>query len=301
MEIGLVGLGRMGGGILRRLNESGHKVVAFDTDESVRAHSQHRTLMVVDSIEHVVENLSRPVPIILALPSGKATEDSIKTLSTILSAEDIVIDTSNSNYKDSVRRGAELNSQGIHLLDVGISGGILGDRIGYSLTIGGTESIVHKLSPIFQTLTPEGSDGFAHVGPQGAGHFAKMVHNGIEYGLMQAYAEGFDILHSSNTFEFDLEKIAASWNAGGVIRSWLLQLIETSLQQNPSMKHILPYVEDSGEGRWAVEEAINSGVPIPVISLALQARFRSRETGSFAFKLVASMREQFGGHRIHSS
>jgi 6-phosphogluconate dehydrogenase len=232
------------------------------------------------------------------VPAGDPTESTINSLAQVLSPGDVVIDGGNSNYKDSVRRATALKEKGIAFLDAGTSGGVWGLKEGYSLMVGGDAATFLRLEPIFQTLAPGPDKGYGYVGPAGAGHFVKMVHNGIEYGMMQAYAEGFELMQAKEEFSFDMAKIAEIWRYGSVVRSWLLDLTATALGNDPSLDGLQPYVEDSGEGRWTVQESIDLGVPTPVISLSLQARFRSRQDNSFGARLLAAMRNQFGGHAV---
>jgi len=295
MELGIRGLGRMGMGIARRLARAGHRVVAFDRKAEWMAEAQKAGVIGAGSLEDVANRLSPARAVWLMVPAGKPVEDTIAQLLPCLAAGDIVIDGGNSNYKDTVRRAQELNERGIALVDVGTSGGIWGEKEGYCLMIGGDKQAVDRLRPVFESLAQP--DGWLHAGPSGAGHFVKMVHNGIEYGLMQSYAEGFELMQASD-FGLDLARIAHLWNHGAVVRSWLLELAEAALAKNPDLSGILPYVEDSGEGRWTVHECIDRGVPAGVIALSLFNRFLSRQENSFAARLLAALRQQFGGHDI---
>ena len=298
MEIGMIGLGRMGSNMTRRLLDGGHRVVVYDPiKEAIETLvAQGATGSV--SITNLVEKLAPPRAIWLMVPSGEPTESTIDTVAAELSQGDIIIDGGNSNYKDSVRRASALLEKGIKFLDVGTSGGIWGLKEGYCLMIGGDIEAFHRMEPIFRTLAPSLQDGYGHVGPSGAGHFVKMVHNGIEYGLMQAYAEGFELMQAKREFNLDLPQIAEIWRYGSVVRSWLLDLAAAALKEDPKLESIQPYVEDSGEGRWTVQESIDLAVPAPVMALSLQARFRSRQEQPFGAKLLAALRQQFGGHRV---
>jgi 6-phosphogluconate dehydrogenase len=286
VQLGMVGLGRMGSGMTERLRQGGHEVQTYDPKvESTAA-----------SLEELASQLEPPRPVWLMIPAGKITEDAFQELVGILDADDTIVDGGNSNFRDSQRRHAEAAKRGIRFVDAGVSGGIWGLRVGFCLMVGGEEEPVRRLEPIFHTLAPE--DGYAHVGGSGAGHFVKMVHNGIEYGLMQAYGEGFEILHASE-FDLDLREIAGIWRNGSVVRSWLLELLHAAFEQDGrDLEKIEGYVEDSGEGRWTVFEAINESVPAPAISAALYARFASRQEESFAAKVAAALRNQFGGHAV---
>jgi 6-phosphogluconate dehydrogenase len=295
MELGIRGLGRMGMGIARRLARAGHRVVAFDRKAEWMAEAQKAGVIGAASLEDVPNSLSPPRAVWLMVPAGKPVEDTIAQLLPCLTSGDIVIDGGNSNYRDTVRRAQELDERGIALLDVGTSGGIWGEKEGYCLMIGGDKQAVDRLRPIFDSLAQ--ADGWLHAGPTGAGHFVKMVHNGIEYGLMQSYAEGFELMQASD-FGLDLARIAHLWNHGAVVRGWLLELAEAALSKNPDLSGVLPYVEDSGEGRWTVHESIDRGVPAGVIALSLFNRFLSRQEDSFAARLLAALRQQFGGHEV---
>ena len=298
MEIGMIGLGRMGSNMARRLMDGSHRVVVYDPiKEAIEALvAQGATGSV--SITNLVEKLAPPRAIWLMVPSGEPTESTIDTVAAELSQGDVIIDGGNSNYKDSVRRASTLLEKGIKFLDAGTSGGIWGLKEGYCLMVGGDIEAFHRMEPIFRTLAPSLQDGYGHVGPSGAGHFVKMVHNGIEYGLMQAYAEGFELMQAKREFDLDLPQIAEIWRYGSVVRSWLLDLAAAALKEDPKLESIQPYVEDSGEGRWTVQESIDLAVPAPVMALSLQARFRSRQEQPFGAKLLAALRQQFGGHRV---
>jgi 6-phosphogluconate dehydrogenase len=288
----------MGGNMTQRLVNGGHTVVAYDrTAETVQQAASHGALAST-SLEDVVSKLTAPRAIWVMVPSGDPTESTLNTLADHLAPGDILIDGGNSNYKDSVRRGAALATRGIHFVDVGTSGGVWGLQEGYSMMIGGEPSAVERLTPIFQTLAPASNRGWGHVGPVGSGHFTKMIHNGIEYAMMQAYAEGFEILRAKEEFALDLHQIAEIWRHGSVVRSWLLDLTANALSENPDLDGIKGWVADSGEGRWTVFEAIDQDVPAPTITHSLMMRFISRQEDSFGAKLLAAMRNQFGGHAV---
>ncbi len=298
MDLGMIGLGRMGANMAQRLLRGGHHIVGFDpnTDATSRARLQH--IETVDSLTALTRRLASPRVIWLMVPAGAPVDLTLSELRPLLDAGDIIIDGGNSNYKDSMRRAEELRRVGLHYLDVGTSGGIWGLEEGYSLMIGGERAIADHLKPIFQTLAPAADRGWGYVGPSGAGHFVKMVHNGIEYGLMQAYAEGLAILHAKEDFKLDLHQVTEIWRHGSVVRSWLLDLAARALSENPALENIEASVADSGEGRWTVAEAIDLNVSAPVITLALLRRLRSREDQPFADKLLAVLRQQFGGHAV---
>ena len=301
MEIGMVGLGRMGGNMAHRLVNAGHSVLAFDRDEAMVAASRSIGASGVASLEELGEKLSAPRAVWVMVPSGQPTGETIQSLASILQPGDVVLDGGNSHYKDSIRRGDMLASRGIEFLDVGSSGGVWGLVHGYALMVGGKTEVVQRLEPIFRSLAPSDDSGYAHVGPSGAGHFVKMVHNGIEYGLMQAYAEGFELMAAKEEFDLDLARIAESWREGSVVRSWLLELTAAALKEEPGLESLRAYVDDSGEGRWTVQESVELGVPAPVITLSLQQRFRSRQEEPFGAKLLAALRNQFGGHAVRRS
>jgi 6-phosphogluconate dehydrogenase len=298
MELGIVGLGKMGGNMSRRLSRAGHRVVGYTLDfgEALAIEGDEGNVIAVKTMVEQVEKLARPRTCWIMVPAGKATDAVIESLLELLDPGDVIIDGGNSNYKDTLRRAEKIEESGIRFLDVGVSGGIWGLKQGYSMMVGGNEEVVDRLRPIFEALAPDPDKGWGHVGPNGAGHFVKMVHNGIEYGLMQAYAEGFDIMKSKQEFNLDLHQVAEIWRYGTVIRSWLLDLIADALARDQDLADIKGWVADSGEGRWTVFEAIDQDVPAPVITLALMMRLVSRQEESYAAKLLAVLRNQFGGH-----
>jgi 6-phosphogluconate dehydrogenase len=290
MKLGMVGLGRMGGNMTERLRRDGHEV------ETYARTAPDRT---ADSLIELATRLEQPRVLWLMIPAGDPTEHAYQNLLPLLEDGDTIVDGGNSNFRDSQRRAATAKQKGVAFLDAGVSGGIWGLAEGYCLMVGGDADAFARVEPALRTLAPEG--GYAHVGPAGAGHFVKMVHNGIEYGLMQAYAEGFDLLRGIDDFDLDLRQISALWQHGSVVRSWLLELLERAFEQDPGLDSIRGYVEDSGEGRWTVHEAIEAAVPVPAIALALFARFSSREDESFAAKVSAALRNQFGGHAVQTA
>jgi 6-phosphogluconate dehydrogenase len=298
MQIAMIGLGRMGANMAQRLMRGGHKVVGYDPAEAARASLEKNGAVTAASLEQMVAKLQTPRAIWLMVPAGEITDGTVNTLLPLLAAGDTIIDGGNSNYRDTQRRAATAAQRKIQYVDSGTSGGIWGLAEGYSLMIGGDEAVVERLRPIFESLAPAKNQGWGRVGPVGSGHYTKMVHNGIEYGLMQAYAEGFSILQHKSEFKLDLHQIAEIWRYGSVVRSWLLDLTANALEKNPTLKGIAPYVADSGEGRWTVADAIELGVSAPVITLSLLERLRSRDNDSFSDKLLAAMRNQFGGHEI---
>ena len=301
MELAMIGLGKMGANMAARLLHDGHRVIVYD----INAESVQNLVGIggeaAQTLEQVAEILTPPRTAWVMVPAGRITEETILSLAEVFSPEDTLIDGGNSNYKDSQRRAALLLSKGIHFIDVGTSGGVWGLSEGYSLMIGGEGEIVRRHQPIFKSLAPSPEKGWGHVGPNGAGHFVKMIHNGIEYGLMQAYAEGFEIMKAKQEFNLDLHQISEIWRSGSVVRSWLLELIATALADNPELDGIKGWVADSGEGRWTVFESIDLDVPAPIITLALQMRFASRQEESFSAKLLAALRNQFGGHEIRKA
>ena len=298
MELGMIGLGRMGGNMVERLLRGGHRVVGYARDPGSVRRAVEKGAVSADSLPNLVEQLKPPRVVWLMIPAGNPVDATIEALLPLLKPDDVIVDGGNSNYKDTMRRAAAVKERGLQFVDSGTSGGVWGLQEGYSMMIGGEAQVVQRLSPIFETLAPAADKGWGHVGPSGAGHFVKMVHNGIEYGLMQAYAEGFALMESKSEFGLNLQRIAEIWRYGSVVRSWLLDLTAQALNENPRLEGIAPYVADSGEGRWTVLEGIELSCSIPVITMALQRRFRSRETEPFADKLLAVMREQFGGHAV---
>jgi 6-phosphogluconate dehydrogenase len=298
MQIGMVGLGKMGANMTTRLIRGGHQVVVYDRDTKAVATAASGGATGGSSLADLVSALSAPRAVWVMVPAGDPTEQTITALAGLLSKGDVIIDGGNTNYKDDIRRAAELKPKGINYVDAGTSGGIWGLKEGYSLMVGGDEAVCERLRPIFETLAPTPTTGWGRVGPSGAGHFVKMVHNGIEYGLMQAYAEGFSILQHKTALELDVAQIAEIWRYGSVVRSWLLDLAAAALKENPALEGIAPYVVDSGEGRWTVAEAIDLDVPAPVITQSLIERLRSRDDDSYSDKMLAALRNQFGGHAI---
>ncbi len=298
MDIAMIGLGRMGANMAQRLQRGGHRVVGHDPMEAARARAAESGLEVFATLAEAVAALPVPRVVWLMVPAGDTVDQTLAQLVPHLAEGDVVIDGGNSNYQDSVRRARSLADDDIFYLDCGTSGGVWGLQEGYSLMIGGDAATVEQLAPVFQALAPAADRGWARVGPSGAGHYTKMIHNGIEYGMMQAYAEGFALMERKEEMELDLGQVAEVWRHGSVVRSWLLDLSAQALQRNPALDGIAPYVEDSGEGRWTVAEAIALDVPAPVITLALLERLRSRQSNSFSDRLLAAMRNEFGGHAI---
>jgi 6-phosphogluconate dehydrogenase len=298
MQIAMIGLGRMGANMTTRLLEGGHKVLAFDLSEEAVAKAKSGGADGALSLEEVAQKLEPPRLAWVMVPAGDPVETTVAKLGDLFEKGDIIIDGGNSNYNDTLRRGDKLAERGIAYVDVGVSGGVWGLKEGYGMMVGGDDEAVGRIRPILETLAPAPNKGWGHMGPRGAGHFVKMVHNGIEYGMMQAYAEGFAILKAKQPFDLDLHQVAEAWRFGTVIRSWLLDLTARALDDDAGLADIAPWVDDSGEGRWTVKEAIDLGVPAPVISEALYARFRSRRDDNFADKLLAAMRHQFGGHAV---
>jgi len=296
MELGMIGLGKMGGNMTRRLLHDGHRVVVYDRNAEAMDAAADEDAVPTESLEDLASRLSAPRAVWMMVPSGTPTEETIEQLTGVLEKDDTVIDGGNSNYNDTVRRAAMLEERGLHYVDVGTSGGVWGLKEGYSIMAGGETAVVERLRPVFETLAPAPDRGWGHVGPSGAGHFVKMVHNGIEYGLMQAYAEGFDLMRHKTDFGLDLHQIAEIWRYGSVVRSWLLDLAADALVEDYALEDVDPHVQDSGEGRWTVVEAIEVGCSIPVITAALEQRFSSQEEEKFGFKLLNAMRNQFGGH-----
>jgi 6-phosphogluconate dehydrogenase len=298
MQVGMVGLGKMGSFMTARLLAGGHEVHAYDLSREAIEAAEARGARGAGSLKDLVDRLAKPRAIWVMVPAGKATEETLSQIAQLVDRGDIVVDGGNSNYKDSMRRAAALSQRGVHFLDVGTSGGIWGLKEGYSLMIGGDADAAERLRPVFQTLAPADDRGWARVGPSGSGHFVKMVHNGIEYGMMQAIAEGFSIMKHKTEFELDLGDVAELWRHGSVVRSWLLDLAARALKRSPGLTEIAPFVSDSGEGRWTVAEAIDLDVSAPVITLALLQRLRSRDEESFGDRLLAALRNEFGGHAV---
>jgi 6-phosphogluconate dehydrogenase len=295
MELGFIGLGRMGGTMVTRLLGDGHRIVAYDPAPAAAAHARASGAELADSLAALVRALRPPRAVWIMVPAGEPTESTVRALGELLAADDTIVDGGNTRWKDDVRRAAELAARGVHYVDVGTSGGIWGLEQGYCLMIGGEPAVVRRLKPVFETLAP--AHGWLHVGDVGAGHYVKMVHNGVEYALMQGYAEGFELM-SASAYGLDLPAIARLWNQGSVVRSWLLELTADALAADPRLERLKGWVEDSGEGRWTVEDAVEKAVPAPAITAALFARFRSRRENSFADRLLAALRNQFGGHAV---
>jgi 6-phosphogluconate dehydrogenase len=295
MELGMIGLGRMGANMTERLVRGGHRVISYDRSAEAIQRVVDKGAVGAHSLADFIKQLAPPRVVWLMVPSGGPVDETLEQLLPHLAKGDVVIDGGNSNYKDSIKRAEKLKQHGINFVDAGTSGGIWGLELGYCMMLGGEGEIIDRLDPVFKTLAPEG--GYLHVGPNGAGHFVKMIHNGIEYGMMQAYGEGFELLEGSQ-YDLDLHKIAHLWNQGSVVRSWLLELAESAFARDPQLSSIRGYVEDSGEGRWAVEEAVERAVPTPVLTLALFARFASRQEDSFSAKVIAALRNEFGGHAV---
>jgi 6-phosphogluconate dehydrogenase len=298
MELGMIGLGRMGAAMTKRLLAAGHSVVAYDQDRAAVERSITDGAVGAVSLDALVSRLTVPRTVWVMVPAGDAVNDTIERLTRLLKADDTLIDGGNSNFRDTLQRAFSVQKSGVHFVDVGTSGGIWGLKEGYCLMIGGDAAVVKRIQPLFESLAPAQDRGWAHVGPVGAGHFTKMIHNGIEYGLMQSYAEGFALLEKNKDFHLDLPKIAEIWRHGSVVRSWLLDLTAQALAENPTLEGIGPSVADSGEGRWMVAEAIAADVPCPVITLSLLERIRSRVQDSFGNRILAVMRNKFGGHAI---
>jgi len=301
MELAMIGLGKMGLNMSTRLVRGGHRVIGYartpaTVEEAIKLGAEG-----AHTLEDVVSQLKAPRIIWLMIPAGKVTDDTIEKLSTLLEAGDTIIDGGNSNYKESVRHAAFLEPKGIEFVDCGTSGGIWGITEGYSLMIGGKREVVEKMNPIFETLAPGADKGWGYVGPHGAGHYVKMIHNGIEYGMMQAFAEGFSIMKAKKEFELDLSQISHIWQHGSVVRSWLLDLAARALDQDTDLADIKPWVADSGEGRWTVFESIDLNVPAPIITLSLQTRIASRDEENFTARMLSALRNQFGGHAVQKS
>ncbi|MDA0232084.1 MAG: decarboxylating 6-phosphogluconate dehydrogenase [Chloroflexi bacterium] len=301
MQVGMVGLGRMGGNMARRLLRGGHHVTVFDPNPDAVVELENQGATGTRSLDDLRGKLSAPRTVWVMVPAGKITEETVTQLAELLDRGDTVIDGGNSNYKESIRRSEMLAERGIDYLDCGTSGGVWGLDNGYCLTIGGDKAAYERNRPIFKTLAPAENDGGLYVGPSGSGHYVKMVHNGIEYGLMQAYAEGFELLAAKEEFGLDLGAIAQNWRYGSVIRSWLLDLTADEFADDPGLERLTSYVEDSGEGRWTVDASVELAVPAPVITLALQMRFRSRQDNPLGGRALAAMRNAFGGHSVRKS
>ena len=299
MKLGMIGLGKMGGNMTERLMKDRHEVVVYDrSPETVQKYVALGSKG-VDGAAAMVASLAAPRVVWIMVPAGKPVDDTIAALLPGMSKGDVIIDGGNSNFHDTMRRGAELSQKGIELVDSGTSGGIWGLANGYCLMIGGSESAFKLCEPIFRTLAP--ANGYAHMGPTGAGHYVKMIHNGVEYGMLQAYAEGYEILHASKDFKLDLHKISAVWNNGSVVRSWINELAERAFEKDSDLDALKGFVADSGEGRWTVQEAVDLDVPAPVITLSLLMRLRSRQDDSFSAKVIAALRNEFGGHAVKSA
>ena len=298
MELAIIGLGKMGLNMATRLVRGGHRVVGYARSKDTVQEATTLGVEGANSLEEAVSKLNAPRIVWVMVPSGAATDDTINKLEGLLQKGDTVIDGGNSNYKDSVRHAAQLEAKGIDFVDCGTSGGIWGISEGYSLMIGGNIEVTEKMRPIFETLAPAADKGWGRVGPHGAGHFTKMIHNGIEYGMMQAFAEGFAILKAKEEFNLDLAQISEVWQHGSVVRSWLLDLAANALKEDAKLEDIKPWVADSGEGRWTVFESIDLDVPAPIITLALQMRFASRDEENFSARMLSALRNQFGGHAI---
>jgi 6-phosphogluconate dehydrogenase len=299
MKIGFIGLGKMGANMVRRLIRGGHQIIGFNRSQDiVKELVAEEGMIPAVTIDDIVQQLSHPRVVWLMLPSGNVTEDYFLKLLEKLQAGDIIVDGGNSNFKDSMRRSELAKSSGIGFVDAGVSGGIWGLKEGYSIMVGGEKSNVDAVAPLIKTLAPGIDQGWGHVGPSGSGHFVKMVHNGIEYGMMEAYAEGFEILKARKEYQLDLHQVSKIWQYGSVVRSWLLDLAETALAEDGELENVKGWVADSGEGRWTVMEAIDQSVPAPIITMSLFRRFESRQEESFAAKILAALRNQFGGHEI---
>jgi len=298
MQIGVIGLGRMGANMAARLTQHGHRVVGHDRDQAALARAQADGIEPAASIEALVAALAAPRAVWLMVPAGAPVDSTIEALSPLLSRGDLIVDGGNSWYRDSIRRAGALAGKGIAFVDAGVSGGIWGRTEGYALMLGGEPDAVSRLTPIAEALAPARDRGWGHVGPSGAGHFVKMIHNGVEYGLMQAYAEGFAIMKAKEAMHLDLAQVASIWQHGSVVRSWLLDLTARALAKDATLDGIAPWVDDSGEGRWTVQEAIDLDMAAPVITQSLLARLESRDRESFAYRMLAALRAEFGGHAI---
>jgi 6-phosphogluconate dehydrogenase len=292
----MIGIGRMGAGMSRRLLDGGHRVVAYDRDPHALEAVTHAGAYPATALKALVDELAPPRTVWLMLPAGEPTESTVRAVGELLESGDVLVDGGNSNFRDAIRRAEALAARGVHFLDCGTSGGIWGEREGFCLMVGGSDEAFAQVEPAVATLAPEG--GYAHVGPVGAGHYVKMIHNGIEYALLQGYAEGFEIMHASD-YDLDLYQVSELWRHGSVVRSWLLDLAAAAYRRDPELAALTGWVEDSGEGRWTVQEALDRDVPAPVINLSLLMRLRSRQQDSYAAKVIAALRNEFGGHPIH--
>ena len=292
----MIGIGRMGAGMSRRLLDGGHRVVAYDRDPHALEAVTHAGADPAIALKALVDELAPPRTVWLMLPAGEPTESTVRAVGELLESSDVLVDGGNSNFRDAIRRAEALAARGVHFLDCGTSGGIWGEREGFCLMVGGSDEAFAQVEPAVATLAPEG--GYAHVGPVGAGHYVKMIHNGIEYALLQGYAEGFEIMHASD-YDLDLYQVSELWRHGSVVRSWLLDLAAAAYRRDPELAALTGWVEDSGEGRWTVQEALDKDVPAPVINLSLLMRLRSRQQDSYAAKVIAALRNEFGGHPIH--
>jgi 6-phosphogluconate dehydrogenase len=296
MQLAMIGLGRMGGNMTERLLKGGHQVVVYDRSPDAVQKSTAFGATGASDLADVVAHLTAPRVVWIMVPAGQPVDDTIAALVPHMTTGDVIIDGGNSNFHDTMRRAKDVQPHGIEFIDAGTSGGVWGLENGYCLMVGASEAAFTVCEPIFKALAP--ADGYAHVGPTGSGHYVKMIHNGVEYGMLQAYAEGYEILHASKAFKLDLHQIAAVWNRGSVVRSWLNELAEQAFSHDANLDQLKGYVEDSGEGRWTVQEAIDLDVPAPIITLSLLARLRSRQTDSFGAKVIAALRNEFGGHAV---
>ncbi|MEK0325212.1 MAG: decarboxylating 6-phosphogluconate dehydrogenase [Nitrosopumilus sp.] len=297
-EIGIIGLGRMGANIARRLSRAGHRVIAYNRSpqKAIDLAKEEQNVLAVQTLEEMATQLSKPRTAWVMVPEGDATEKTVADLVRIFENGDVIIDGGNSNYKDTIRRAKNVRNEGLNYVDVGTSGGIWGLKNGYSMMIGGDKEVVEPLRPIFETLAPGIDKGWGHVGPSGSGHFVKMIHNGIEYGMMEAFAEGFEILRAKKEFNLDIQQVAEIWRFGSVVSSWLLDLTASALSKDKDLASVKGWVGDSGEGRWTVAEAIDLDIPAPIITMSLMMRFISRRDDNFSAKILAAMRKEFGGH-----
>jgi 6-phosphogluconate dehydrogenase len=299
MKLGMIGLGKMGGNMTERLMHGGHEVAVYDRSPEVVQRYAAMGSQGADSPATLVGKLESPRVVWIMVPAGKPVDDTIAALLPGMTKGDVIIDGGNSNFHDTMRRGAELKEKGIEFVDSGTSGGIWGLKNGYCLMIGGSDEAFKLCEPIFKTLAPE--NGYAHMGPTGSGHYVKMIHNGVEYGMLQAYAEGYEILHASKDFKLDLHKISSVWNNGSVVRSWINELAQLAFEKDTNLDALKGFVADSGEGRWTVQEAVDLDVPAPVITLSLLMRLRSRQEDSFSAKVIAALRNEFGGHAVQKA